>query len=134
MKKDLFKSTEKQLWQTHIQANPSLHDFAPKHLKLKVPLTLRDKLQAQHPEVELLFMTEEAFDKAIIGVIEHEDVHSGKMVKAVQYDHAKVIEVNMEMGMTEEEALEFFDYNQAGAYVGEQTPIYKYEDYGEDLD
>ena len=31
-------------------------------------------------------------------------------------------------GMTEEEAVEFFDFNIAGAYVGEYTPIYMYEE------
>ncbi len=30
--------------------------------------------------------------------------------------------------MTYEEAWEFFDYNIAGAYVGEYTPIYMYEE------
>jgi hypothetical protein len=31
-------------------------------------------------------------------------------------------------GMTYEEAYEFFDFNIAGAYVGEHTPIYMYEE------
>ena len=31
-------------------------------------------------------------------------------------------------GMTEEEALEFFDFNIEGAYVGEYTPIYMWEE------
>jgi len=31
-------------------------------------------------------------------------------------------------GMTEEEAVEFFDFNIEGAYVGEYTPIYIYEE------
>ena len=31
-------------------------------------------------------------------------------------------------GMTYEEAYEFFDFNIAGAYVGEYTPIYMYEE------
>jgi len=31
-------------------------------------------------------------------------------------------------GMTEEEAQEFFDFNIAGAYYGEYTPIYMYEE------
>ncbi len=133
MKNDLFQAIKKELWEKKIEQDPSALKFAPKELKLE-PQTIRDKLQAQHPEVTLLFMTEEIFDKAIIGVIEHYDEYAKKTVKAVQYDHAQVIDANMEMGMTEEEALEYFDYNQAGAYVGEQTPQFKYEDYGEDLD
>ena len=31
-------------------------------------------------------------------------------------------------GMTAEEAQEFFDFNIEGAYVGEYTPIYMYEE------
>jgi len=31
-------------------------------------------------------------------------------------------------GMTEEEAVEFFDFNIECAYVGEYTPIYMYEE------
>ena len=31
-------------------------------------------------------------------------------------------------GMTEEEAVEFFDFNIECAYVGEFTPIYMYEE------
>ena len=31
-------------------------------------------------------------------------------------------------GMTQDEAMEFFDFNIAGAYVGEYTPIYMYEE------
>jgi hypothetical protein len=31
-------------------------------------------------------------------------------------------------GMTHEEAIEFFDFNIAGAYVGEYTPIYIYKE------
>jgi hypothetical protein len=33
-----------------------------------------------------------------------------------------------EDGMTEEEAQEFFDFNIEGAYMGEYTPIYMYEE------
>ena len=41
----------------------------------------------------------------------------------------KIIGTLMERdGMTYEEAYEFFDFNIAGAYVGEYTPIYMYEE------
>lgn len=39
------------------------------------------------------------------------------------YSKAKVLEILQET-MTEEEAQEHFDYNIAGAYVGESTPIF----------
>jgi hypothetical protein len=42
----------------------------------------------------------------------------------VVYDYAKVIAQNMSAGMTEEEAVEYFHYNQECAYVGEYTPAF----------
>lgn len=43
----------------------------------------------------------------------------------VVYDQNKIIDTLMaEHKMTDEEAQEFFDFNIAGSYVGQQTPIY----------
>ena len=40
------------------------------------------------------------------------------------YSKSKAIQCLMDKGMDEEQAYEYFDYNIAGAYVGEQTPIF----------
>jgi hypothetical protein len=40
------------------------------------------------------------------------------------YDYEEVISISMEMGMTAEEAHEFWEYNQVGAWVGEGTPAF----------
>ena len=41
------------------------------------------------------------------------------------YSEEKVLEVLVKRdGMTYEEAIEFFDFNIRGAYMGEQTPMY----------
>lgn len=41
------------------------------------------------------------------------------------YDYDKCLEVLVIRDkMTEEEAIEFFDFNVIGAYVGESTPVY----------
>lgn len=40
------------------------------------------------------------------------------------YDIDRCIEILMEDGMTDTEAVEYFDYNIAGAYLGEGTPIF----------
>ena len=40
------------------------------------------------------------------------------------YDLDKVIETLIQNGMSYEEAVEFWEYNQVGAYVGENTPCY----------
>ena len=40
------------------------------------------------------------------------------------YDYDRVIQGYIEEGMTEEEAVEFFEFNVIGAWVGERTPCY----------
>jgi len=40
------------------------------------------------------------------------------------YDYYKCIEILMEDGMSEEEAVEYFEFNTVGAYVGANTPIF----------
>ena len=61
----------------------------------------------------------DGFDEAIIGI--------GRQFnkQLVIYDEDKCIQILMERdGMTDEEAIEFFEFNVVGAYVGEYTPIY----------
>jgi len=44
---------------------------------------------------------------------------------AFVYDRQKMIEIAVrDMEMTEEDAIEYLEYNVWGAYVGEHTPIY----------
>ena len=59
----------------------------------------------------------DGFDEAIIGVVERIGT------QAICYDTEKVIEILMR-DMSEEEALEYFQYNIAGAWVGEHTPFF----------
>ena len=68
---------------------------------------------------EALFLTEAIFDKALIGV----GRRCGQPSIAV-YDAKQLIDCYMEMGMTHEEAEEFFEYNTVGAWLGEHTPIF----------
>ena len=63
-------------------------------------------------------MSEIEFDEAIIGVAERIGMEA-----VVAYDTDKIIEI-LSRDMTEEEAIEYFDFNIIGAYVGERTPIY----------
>lgn len=68
-------------------------------------------------EADLLFLTEEEFDDAIIGVCER----VGMCV--VAYDAEKIVEI-LSRSMTEEEAYEYYEFNILGAYVGEKTPAF----------
>ena len=58
----------------------------------------------------------DGFNSAIIGV----DFAAERIV----YDKHKMIEILIGQGMTDEEAIEFLEYNVWSAYVGEHTPIY----------
>lgn len=58
----------------------------------------------------------DGFDQAILGVTTQ---------CVVVYSANRCISILEERdGMTEEEAVEFFDFNVAGAYVGENTPVF----------
>jgi hypothetical protein len=44
------------------------------------------------------------------------------------YSKSKAIQCFIKEGMNEDQAYEYFDYNVAGAYVGEATPIFLEDD------
>jgi hypothetical protein len=62
------------------------------------------------------YLKADGFDTAIIGV----QIELGKIV----YDKHKMIQVLIQQGMSNEEAIEYLEYNVWSAYVGEHTPIY----------
>ena len=69
----------------------------------------------------------DGFDEAIMG-------YAGRcgMNDVLLYSANKIIQILTERdGMTDEEAIEFFEYNIKGAYMGEGTPLY-YDDLDED--
>ena len=57
----------------------------------------------------------DGFNDAIIGI----DSNSMKLI----YSVSKCIEI-LSKDMDEEEAVEYFDFNVRGSYVGEKTPIW----------
>ena len=40
------------------------------------------------------------------------------------YSKSRAIQCLIDMGMDEDQALEYFDFNIIGSYVGDQTPIF----------
>jgi len=72
-----------------------------------------DKILEWFPEEELLIA--DGFDNAIIGI----DEASMRLI----YSVSKCIEI-LNTEMTEEEAVEYFNFNVMGAYMGEKTPIW----------
>lgn len=69
----------------------------------------------------------DGFDEAIIGMAD--DIATGG--HRLIYDANKCIDILIkDHDMSELEAIEYFEFNVSGAYVGENTPIwlYPYED------
>ena len=64
-------------------------------------------------------MIMDGFDDCIAGVVQRYGQPT-----IVCYDKEKVLKQLMDDGMTDEEAVEYFEYNQIGAWVGEQTPCF----------
>ena len=73
--------------------------------------------------VEFLFLSEEEYDAAIIGVVERA---GGSAV--IAYDTQKILSI-LERSMPMEDAQEYFDYNILGAYMGDKTPVYITQNY-----
>jgi len=66
------------------------------------------------------FLQADGFDDALLGVVSDFNAEL-----RLAYSKAKCITILVERdGMTDEEALEHFDYNVQGAYVGEKTPVW----------
>jgi hypothetical protein len=75
---------------------------------------LREWLENNYDEL----MFADGFDEAIVGVVER----CGSP-PVVCYDVTRCIDV-LAKQMTYEEAVEYFDFNVAGAYMGPLTPMY----------
>ena len=73
-----------------------------------------DKILEWFDEEELLIA--DGFDEAIIGI----DEHSFRLI----YSCEKCIEILVGEGMSHGDAIEHFEYNVRGSYVGEKTPIW----------
>lgn len=80
-------------------------------------LNIREDLAGQW-NTELLFLSEEEFDEAIIGVSERIGDEP-----VVAYDTTKIVEI-LSRSMTVDEAYEYFEFNILGAYVGDKTPVF----------
>jgi hypothetical protein len=78
--------------------------------------TSREELAEQFGD-DILLM--DGFDDCVVGVVEQ----FGRP-PIVCYDRDKVIRKMVADGMTYEEAEEFFEYNQIGAWVGDRTPCF----------
>ena len=61
----------------------------------------------------------DGFNEAVIGIV------YGVQPSAV-YSVKKIVDILME-DMSYEDAVEYFEYNVAGSYLGDKTPLYVYD-------
>jgi hypothetical protein len=75
---------------------------------------MNDEMREMFPDALLL----DGFEEALLGL-------GSRFTHDVAiYDYGKCVDILVERdGMTEEEAVEYIEFNTAGAYVGESTPI-----------
>jgi hypothetical protein len=70
-------------------------------------------ISEEYPDLLII----DGFDEAIIGVVER----AGLL--AVCYDRSKILRI-LTRDMSEIEALEYYEFNILGAYMGESSPVY----------
>lgn len=86
---------------------------ATKPKKVVKPKTMLDEIVDVYEDEEIL--KADGLDEAVIGI----DPASMRLI----YSMRKCVEV-LSKEMTEEEAIEFLEYNTFNCYVGEKTPIW----------
>jgi hypothetical protein len=80
---------------------------------------MRPEQVAEYNEEALII---DGFDEALMGVAERIN-----LTPVAAYNVDKILEILIERdGMTSDEALEYFEYNIIGAWMGENTPIFIY--------
>lgn len=72
-----------------------------------------------YPDEDILIA--DGFDDAVIGI----EMPSMRIIYSVK----RCIEILMDEGLNELDAVEHFYYNVSGAYVGEQTPIWCHDNF-----
>ena len=82
-----------------------------------------DQIIGIHPDEN--FLKADGFDDAIIGVAT--DFTEPRLI----YSVSKCLQILEEEGMDPEDAFEHFTFNVSGGYVGEQTPIWCWDNFFE---
>ena len=89
--------------------------------------TVRDLVDEQADmNPDQTFLMADGFDDALLGL----DIQHGRTVYSVR----RCLEILVQQGMTEEEAVEYFEFNTRGAYVGPSTPIWCDDEFLSEMD
>ena len=85
---------------------------------------LRSSIEIWEENYPDLMMLEprDIYDKAIVGIVERINL------TVLCYDTQEILDIlqqdGAEEGMSQEEAIEYFEYNIRGSYVGEHSPVF----------
>jgi len=81
-----------------------------------------ERIKEEYPEVLLM----DGYDDCVVGIC-----HRFGQEPIVAYSRSKVLKKlqmeavkNIDDGLSEDEAVEFFEFNMIGAWVGDQTPCF----------
>ena len=85
-------------------------------------MSIREDILDQFGDDAETMLFADGFDDAIVGV---GSAFGGDLCAI--YDIDAIVESLMKQGMDYAEALEHFDFNIAGSYLGEQTPIFMHK-------
>lgn len=71
----------------------------------------------------------DGYDDAFVGIMEHTDPETFEEIQTAVYSYEKIIAILMKDNMTEEEAVDYYDYNIVRAlnYYGKGAPEIIYE-------
>ena len=79
----------------------------------------REQILEEFQMDSFAFLDPDYFDDAIVGIAER-----CGLSPVVLYDRNKCIELLIKEGMPETEALEHFDFNVIGSFIGDETPLF----------
>ena len=119
-----WKDVKKRMEEGADKTTKRLFNKVNTHLQPKKNKTLRSSLEIWEERYPDLMMLEprEFFDEAIVGVVERINL------TALCYDTQEVLDIVEKRiygeGCSPEEALEHFEYNIKGSYVGEHSPVF----------
>ena len=119
-----WKDVKKRMEEGADKTTKRLLNKANAHLQPKKNKTLRSSMDIWEERYPDLMMLEprEFFDEAIVGVVERINL------TALCYDTQEVLDIVEKRiygeGCSPEEALEHFEYNIKGSYVGEHSPVF----------
>jgi len=90
--------------------------------KNKIKRTKIDDIVEQYPDMEVL--KADGYDECVLGY-----EYSFDGVIRLVYSVKMIIDSLTSEGLSDEDAIEHFEYNMRGGYVGEQTPIWCQDDF-----